>query len=849
MKYIYIIIVGIILTVLVSGIAPLSNVNAQVAVCIPENITSVRLGAQSEEVRNFQLCLMHLGYGIPAGATGYFGGQTRAAIQQFYRNYFSLEHEGDYIGPQGLARVKGILSTGTVVSDEFQPVPPLPPATSSGVCIPDRLATVRMGQHGEPVKNFQTCLMQFGYGIPAGATGYFGAQTRNAVKEFYQAVFNLKHEGNYIGPQGLGLMKNYARADAFGTGEGLRRVGSAEELRLYLSRASVVSKSFGGDVRVMALEGGLAVPPPQAAPQAVDSSGAAARISDTNVQVAGIDEPDIVKTDGKNIYFSRESYYYGRPIPLILEPEIDERMIAPAPYYEPKTSVIKAFPPSELSALTTIPAQGDLLLLRDKKILTIFGGRDIRVYDVANPANPEKKWTLKLDENTHVLTSRLANGKIYVITRRYLDYNDPCLWSWTMESNYPGPAIPIIFPCTDLYRPSRIIPVDSTFTAFVLNPETGAVENKISFVGSSQDSVVYMSANALYITYFYPESTANVWIRAVKEQGGGLFPEDVVGRIRNLENIDISDEAQLTEIQTIIDRHLNLLPRDERLRVENEWQNRLATYFKTHRREIEKTSIVKIPLSTFAISHTGSVPGYPLNQFALDEYNGNLRVAVTIGQRWWGWGWGGFWPGNQESANDVYVLDGNMQTIGSVPDLGLTERIFAARFIGPRAYLVTFRQIDPFYVLDLSDPRNPQVKGELKIPGFSSYLEPISDSLILGVGQEGSNVKLSLFDASNPSNPVEKDKYTLADSWTEVNSNHRAFLKDDTYRVFFLPGSQGGYIFSYEDGKLSLKKAVSGYAVKRGLFLDDYFYVIGEDRITVFDEKTWEEVKKLELKL
>lgn len=837
-RYLFVFIVGMVIVAAGLGISFSHQAFAESWGCATDALARVRMRDRGDAVRTFQSCLIDLGYAIPDGATGYFGLQTRTALQQFYRAIFGIDHEGDYIGPRGLEHIKNaILGRGSEMP---------PRLAAAGACIPALISEVRMGQQGDSVQNFQSCLMKIGYSIPAGATGYFGAQTQMAIKEYYRSVFNLNHQGRSIGPQGLGLIKKFAASGGLGTGEGLQRVQSAEELRFYLTRAnaSVHTREIGRGGGIAEFSGALGAPAP--APMAADSQGAmAGRVSDTNVQVAGIDEPDIIKTDGQNIYFSRESVFYGRPI--IMGGIAPEAMsIAPYPYYEPKTTVIKAFPPSDLKVSGSIKAQGEMLLLRDKKILAIFGGQDIQGYSIADPANPQKKWSLKLDDNTQVITSRLSNGKIYVVSRRYLDYQNPCPMEWLSGSGTGGVSS-IIIPCIELYRPSRVIPVDSTFTAFMLNPETGVIENKMSFVGSSQDSIVYMSPNALYITYFHPESATNVWIRAVADQGSGLFPADLKDRIVRLEGLDLSDEAKLTEIQTLIDRHLNSLSEDNRLQFQNDWQNHLTAYIQAHRRELEKTAIIKIPLNTFSISQTasilGSVPGYPLNQFALDEYNGNLRIAVTVGAR--GWGWGGFWPGSENSVNDVYVLGGNLQPIGAVRDLGLTERIYAARFIGPRGYLVTFRQIDPFYVLDLSDPRNPVRKGELKIPGYSAYLEPISESIILGVGQEGSNVKLSLFDVSDPANPIEKDKYTLADSWTEVNSNHRAFLKDDKYRVFFLPGSQGGYIFSYKDNKLALQKAVSGYTVKRAVFLDDYLYVIAEDLITAFDERTWEHVKGL----
>ena len=208
------------------------------------------------------------------------------------------------------------------------------------------------------------------------------------------------------------------------------------------------------------------------------------------------------------------------------------------------------------------------------------------------------------------------------------------------------------------------------------------------------------------------------------------------------------------ELSNILQKHYSSLSQDDRRKIENEMENKLSEYVKIHIRELSSTGIVKIALSDFEIKATGRVPGVPLNQFALDEYKGNLRIAVTIsgqGTMWGGWSSTSLRLGERSdsSANDVYVLDKDLEITGSIKDLGLTERIYSARFIGEKAFLVTFRQVDPFYVLDLSDPNNPRKAGELKIPGFSSYLHPLKENLILGVGQENGRVKLSLFDVSD----------------------------------------------------------------------------------------------------
>jgi uncharacterized secreted protein with C-terminal beta-propeller domain len=220
----------------------------------------------------------------------------------------------------------------------------------------------------------------------------------------------------------------------------------------------------------------------------------------------------------------------------------------------------------------------------------------------------------------------------------------------------------------------------------------------------------------------------------------------------------------------------------------------------------------------------------------MDEYKGNLRIATTLGGMW-----DSSFGGTNESANDLYVLGGDLKILGKLLDMGLTERIYSARFIEDKAYIVTFRQTDPFYVIDLSDPKNPVKKGELKIPGYSAYLHPINKDRIIGVGEEANKVKISLFDVSDASNPVELAKYLLDEYYTEVNNNSRAFMMDEKYKVFFIPASKGGYILSYDNDKLTLVKAAQMEQVKRAIFINDFLYVIAENQIKVYDEKNWEE--------
>ncbi|MFB6076360.1 MAG: beta-propeller domain-containing protein, partial [Candidatus Aenigmatarchaeota archaeon] len=248
----------------------------------------------------------------------------------------------------------------------------------------------------------------------------------------------------------------------------------------------------------------------------------------------------------------------------------------------------------------------------------------------------------------------------------------------------------------------------------------------------------------------------------------------------------------------------------------------------------EKTGIAKIDLESMDVVSNGNIPGSLLNQFSLDEYENNLRIATTVGR-------------GDKSVNDVYVLDKNLNIMSSVKDLGETERIYSVRFMGDKGYVVTYRRIDPFYVLDLSEPSNPEMKGKLKIPGYSSYLHPLNENKILGIGEEDNKVKISLFDVSKPEDPQEIDKYSLDEYWSEVSNTHHAFLLDKKHKIFFLPGNKGGYIFSYTGDEIGLEKVVSTSQAKRAIYIDDYLYILSQEEVVVLDENNWKEVDDLEL--
>ena len=191
---------------------------------------------------------------------------------------------------------------------------------------------------------------------------------------------------------------------------------------------------------------------------------------------------------------------------------------------------------------------------------------------------------------------------------------------------------------------------------------------------------------------------------------------------------------------------------------------------------------------------SGQVRGFVLNQFSLSEHEGVLRVATTEQPPWRDG------AEQRQTESFVTVLDaeaGVLEQVGRVGGLGKGERIYAVRFLGDRGFVVTFRQVDPLYALDLSDPANPAVRGELKIPGFSSYLHPVGENLLLGLGQAADEngrtqgTQLSLFDISDLSAPRRLDQVAFGQySSSEAESDHRAFLYWPPTKLSVVPLTQ-----------------------------------------------------------
>ena len=191
---------------------------------------------------------------------------------------------------------------------------------------------------------------------------------------------------------------------------------------------------------------------------------------------------------------------------------------------------------------------------------------------------------------------------------------------------------------------------------------------------------------------------------------------------------------------------------------------------------------------------SGSVRGHLLSQYSMSEHDGYLRVATTDGDPW---------GASQSSESFVTVFDeqdGRLVQVGQVGGLGKTEQIYAVRFLGAQAFVVTFRQTDPLYSIDLSDPANPRIAGELKIPGYSSYLHPVGDGTLIGVGQEADDngatqgSQISVFDTSNPANPRRLSQLLFGSgTYSAVEGDPRAFTWLAEGRLALVPVSWWGW--------------------------------------------------------
>lgn len=234
--------------------------------------------------------------------------------------------------------------------------------------------------------------------------------------------------------------------------------------------------------------------------------------------------------------------------------------------------------------------------------------------------------------------------------------------------------------------------------------------------------------------------------------------------------------------------------------------------------------------------------GYLNDSFSIDEYDGYLRMVVTRGK-----------------TNAVYVLDQKLKLTGKITNLAKDERVYSARFLGDTGYFVTYKETDPLFSVDLSNPKNPKILGRLKIPGFSNYLHFYGEDKLLGIGMDvdkkgdvTDGVKLSMFDISDKKNVKEEHKYTLKDVYsTDVEWDYKAALIDVEKKIIGFPAGgenrQMYYLFSYTEEKgfqCNMKEKIYGSdaLATRGIYIKDRLYVINGNVLKAYSLKTYKKV-------
>ena len=513
----------------------------------------------------------------------------------------------------------------------------------------------------------------------------------------------------------------------------------------------------------------------QSAPDAgAAPTGSDGDFSSTNVQVAGVDEPDIIKTDGNRILavaqgqlhyvdISGDQPQYRGSVDLVGESgsgwgqEIfirgDRAMVFSTSYAD------------RLEPVAASDLEGDHVIAED----IIFRGSPVSLIqevDLSNPASMDVVSELRVAGN--YLSARAVGDVVwmsmssYPAQSQFVSPSGPAaeaaaeaankqiaatadLSAWLPAYRFDGPdgtRAGLLPECEQLYTPAEFdgFTVLSVLSFNLAEPlGTGDAASVLA-----DGHTLYGSGQSLYLATSEP-----MWS----------------GPVADRDSISISAPTEWT------------------------------------------TVVHKFSVSTDGPARyeaTGTVEGHLLNQFSMDEHNGYFRVATTIGEPW----------NTETSESQVVVLEQQgrrLTEVGRVGNLGRGERIFSVRFAGDTGYVVTFRQVDPLYVLDLSDPVAPTVAGELKIPGFSTYLHPIGDGLLIGVGQDADDTgrtrgtKVSLFDVSDPANPTELDVIVFPNAHSEAEWDHRAFLHWAPEEMVAIPLTR----YDYENNEESFFGAVA----------------------------------------
>ncbi|MFC2143356.1 beta-propeller domain-containing protein [Candidatus Aenigmatarchaeota archaeon] len=644
-----------------------------------------------------------------------------------------------------------------------------------------------------------------------------------------------------------------------------KKFTSEQELLSFVEAGQEAGGFYGYGFRGMSA--GVAQMETTSAPTTTADSSGASEYSETNIQVEGVDEADIVKNDGKYIY----TITGEKVVILDAYPAESARILSEIEFEETPQGIF---------------INGDRLIVFTGAYSWSSSDATVHVYDISDRENPVI--VRKISSEGTYFDSRMIGNYVYAIVNQPVMIEDDLvvLPELAVDDVIRETAV------TDIYYFD--VPEERyQFTKVIsINTQNDETEMEIFVTGYTHE--MYVSMSNIYTVYQKRLPYTFIMERTIDDVILPSVPVKAmeINAIKNDDTKEIYEKN--TEIMELAEDYIDSLEDDEGNLVRDQMTDRMMTLYEDLEKEMEKTVIQKIKIDNGNIEYktSGEVSGRVLNQFSMDEFDNHFRIATTTGHV--------SRSGESRSTNQVYVLDSNLKLSGSIEDIAPGERIYSARFMGEKGYLVTFQKVDPFFVLDLSDHSNPRILGELKIPGYSDYLHPYDENHIIGIGkdtieaEEGNfawyqGVKMAIFDVTDVSNPIEMHKIIIGDRGTDSFAlhDHKAFLFDKEKNLLVIPvllaeltdedkdqpwgwgvpyGThtfQGAFVFDIsldngfvEKGRITHadETTTPGYhyyssplSVKRSLYMDDVLYTISDGVVKMNNLNTIEEINSIDL--
>ena len=529
--------------------------------------------------------------------------------------------------------------------------------------------------------------------------------------------------------------------------------------------------------------------------------------SKTNIQVEGVDEADITKTDGKYIYTITQ----GRVLSII-DAKNPEKMKVVSTIKADKNENIRSMflYKNKLVLITNIWEEIPVLKAKsgaDMKILPpmpYYGSKNytrVEIYNITNPVIPIKEKTIEFEGN-NMNKSRVINGKLYLLTNKYINWNNPIPIIRMDGKNITERFGTSTWYIDEPFYNNNILSINALNLDNVSDISTTRV--LMPYLGQ-----VFVSTKNIYLTHTKYLNKNKILFDIQNKVFSDLIPiskkdSEIIEKIKNTDDDVLSKWDKIAKINNVYKKYENILDKKQYIEIENKISEKILDEYKRLRKEFQKTKIEKFSLKGTKVTPvaSGVVSGTPLNQFSMNEKNGFFEIATTNNAEWLPWQFRNVVENNRafETENNLYILDKELNPAGKIEGMAKGERIQSVRFVGNKAYLVTFRQVDPLFNIDISNPYNPRLLGELKIPGFSQYLHPVYKDRLIGLGRdvkvdENGNVrnaglKVTLFDTSSDKPKEIKTLYFgKAGSYSEALNNHKAVLISDKKNIMAFPAS------------------------------------------------------------